>query len=160
MPATPLVSSLRYYRPGVSEITWVPSIANKAAPTRAELDAGTDLSGEVASVSGWTVTSNFIDTPDLNSTFVSKIPGSRTAEDSTLNLYASSNSTDARSLLVRGTAGFVVIFYEGDIASRRMNVFPVVVASAPQEVNVDNAAQLVVSFSISSEPAENVTVPA
>lgn len=160
MVATPISASTRYIPPGTRQYYFVPSIASKSAPLRAELDAGTDLTGEVAEVSGFQTTSESTDTPDLGSRFTSKIPGRITADDSSITLYASEDSQDVRQLLPRDTAGFVVQFPEGDVAGRTMDVFPVKVSSAPKETSIEDPGKIMVQFTVTSEPAENLTVPA
>ncbi|WAZ20165.1 hypothetical protein STRCI_001264 [Streptomyces cinnabarinus] len=160
MVATPISASTRYIPPGTRAYYWVPTIAVKAAPTRVELDAGTDLTGEVADVSGFQTTSESTDTPDLGSRFTSKIPGRITADDSSITLYASEDSQDVRQLLPRDTAGFIVQFPEGDVAARTMDVFPVKVSSAPKETSIEDPGKIMVQFTVTSEPVENVTVPA
>ncbi|MEI5520658.1 hypothetical protein WB388_08590 [Streptomyces brasiliscabiei] len=160
MVATPISASTRYIPPGTRQYYFVPSIAAKSAPLRAELDAGTDLTGEVAEVSGFQTTSESTDTPDLGSRFTSKIPGRITADDSSITLYASEDSQDVRQLLPRDTAGFVVQFPEGDVAGRTMDVFPVKVSSAPKETSIEDPGKIMVQFTVTSEPAENLTVPA
>lgn len=159
MTATPITSSTRYYRRGVTEVLWVPTVAVKTAPTRAELDAGTALSLEVGEVDGWQVTSEVIETPALGSLFNAKINGAISADDSSLTMYASQNGTDVRSLLTRGTNGFVVWMDEGDTAGRTMDVFPVRVLSQAKIRNLDDAAMVQVQFAVTSEPAENVNIP-
>ena len=160
MPASNITASTRYYRPGITQVSYVPTIANKAAPTRAELNAGTNLSPEVNAIDGWQPTSNFIDAPDLVSAFVPKVAGSVEAGDSSLTLYASSNSTDVRSLLPRGTVGFIVMFDESDTPTRKMDVFPVTVGSQAKVRDIGDVAKITINFAITSAPAENVTVPA
>lgn len=160
MVATPISASTRYIPPGTRAYYWVPTIANKAAPTRAELDAGTDLTREIAEVSGFQTTSESADTPDLGSRFTSKIPGRITADDSSITLYASQNSQDVRQLLPRDSSGFIVQFPEGDVASRTMDVFPVKVSSAPKETSIEDPGKIMVQFTVTSEPKENITVPA
>ena len=75
--------------------------------TRAEINAGTDLTAEIAEMSGFTVTSDSVDTPDLSNRFTAKIPGRITADDSSISFYASSTSADVRTVLPRDTAGYV-----------------------------------------------------
>ncbi len=160
MAATAITASVRYFRPGTTKVYWVTTMADYTTPTRAELDAGTDLSGEIAEVSGWSATSESIDTPDLGSRFTSKIPGAITADDSSLTLYMSKSGTDVRTLLERDTAGFVVWMDEGDTESGLMDVFPATVASAPKQRGLGEAARIQVQFTVTSEPAENVSIPA
>ena len=44
MPPAPLNPTTRYLAVGIRKVYWVPTVANKNSPTRAELNAGTDLS--------------------------------------------------------------------------------------------------------------------
>lgn len=159
MVATPIAATSRYIPPGTTRYYWVTSIANYLSPTRAELNAGADLTAEVQAVSGFATSSDQQDTPDLGSRFVSKIPGRITADDSSITLYASSNSSDARTLMPRDSAGFVVIFPEGDITGQKMDVFPVKVTSVPKSRDVENPANMAFQYAITRIPAENVTIP-
>lgn len=159
MVATPITKSTRFIRPGVTKVYFVITMSNYLSPIRSELNAGTDLTREIADISGFQVTSEAVDTPDLNSRFTSKIPGMITADDSSLSFYASSNSIDVRSLLPRDTVGYVVWLDEGDIAGRTMDVFPVQVSSAPKVRSLSDPAQIQVQFTITNVPAENVVVP-
>ncbi|MFC5187134.1 phage tail tube protein [Actinomadura harenae] len=160
MAAPPITPSKRFSARGVSKCYFVPSIASISAPTRAELDAGTDLSPQVADIDGWTVQSEQIETPDLGSTFTSKIPGSTSADDSSLTMYTDLGGADVRTLLPRGTDGFIVWLDGGDVAGRKMDVFPIRVASLGKKRTTDDDAETIdVGFSITAEPAENVTIP-
>lgn len=160
--ATPaLTASTRYFDPEVTKCYYLPSVANKSAPTRAEMNSGTDLSGEIAELGGFTVTSEQIDTPDLGSRFTSRIGGRTTAEESSLTFYADDNGVDARTVLSRDTTGFILWLDGGDVENNKMDVYPVTVISVGKLRSVGNeAARLQVQFSITSEPAENVSVPA
>lgn len=160
MPATPIASSVRYYRRGLTCVSWVPTITDKAAPTRSELNAGTELSVEVGAVEGWQIVSAVVETPTLGSKFNAKIDGAISADDSSLTLYASQTGTDIRDLLARGTNGYIVWMDEGDTAGRKMDVFPVRVLSQAKLREMEEAAQVQVQFAVTSEPAENVTIPA
>lgn len=164
MAATPLnpTAGSRYIPPGIRQYYWVDTIANKNSPTRTELDAGTDLSAEIASVSGFSVSSESVDAPDLASRYTGKVPGMITAEDSSLNIYLSRDATgDARTLLTRDSAGFIVVFPEGDTTggSHLMDVFPVTVSSASVQPDFDAPGQLVVNFTVTDEPIQNLSVP-
>ena len=160
MAATPITSAVRYYRRSVTEVIWVPTIADKSAPTRTELDAGTALAVEVGEVDGWQVTSNVIETPSLGSTFDAKINGSTTADDSSLTMYQSKSGDDVRTLFIRGTDGFIVWMDEGDTEDALMDVFPVRVLSQGKIRSLDDAAKIQVQFAVTSEPVENIAVPA
>lgn len=159
MPATPIASTSRYIPPGTTRYYWVATISNYLSPTRSELNAGSDLTAEISAVSGFATSSDQQDTPDLGSRFVSKIPGRINADDSSITMYASSTSSDARSLMPRDTAGFIVILPEGDVTGQKMDVFPVKVTGVPKSRDVENPANMTFQFSITKVPAENVTIP-
>lgn len=160
MAATPITQSTRYFRRGVTQIYYLPDVADPDNPTRTEMDAGTDLSPEVADISGWQVTGGEIDTPDLATVFTGSIPGSTDVEDSSITFYASQDGADVRELLPRGTSGFVMIMGGGDTADNKADVFPIRVRSVGKEYSLDDeAARAQVQFSITREPSEDVTIP-
>jgi hypothetical protein len=156
---TALTGSTRYYPPGTREVWFVPTMADYTAPSKAECTAGTDLTGEIAAMAGWSVASNTVDVPDLKTRFTSQIGGSITAGSPTITFYQSSDSVDVRSILPRDTTGFIVIVWDGNVADNTMDVFPVTVISAPKQPDMTNAAQIEIDFAVSSEPAEDVTIP-
>lgn len=158
--ATPINASVRYYRRGKTKVLWVPAIASKAAPTRTELNAGTALEGETGAMSGWQTTSATVGTPALGSRFTPVVGGEITAADSSLTFWASLDGDDVRSLLTREATGFVVWMDEGDVEGRTMDVYPVTVTSQAKVRELDSAAQIMAQFAITSEPAENVSIPA
>jgi len=161
MPATPIPKSTRFYTVGRTQCYFLPTIAAAdLVPTRTELDAGTDLTREIAEMDGWSTESEKIETPDMVSRFVSSIPGAITAEDSSISFYASENSEDAREVFPRDTAGFIVWMDSGDVADATMDIYPVQVASAPKVRSMDEATLIRVDFNITQEPVENVTIPA
>jgi hypothetical protein len=162
MAATPIASVNRYWSVGVNKWYWCPTIALKTAPTRAELNAGTDLTPQVAGKDGWTTASEQIEAPDANSRFKPKIPGGITADDSSLDFYADPSGVDARSVMPRDTSGFIVRLGGGDVGGRKMDVFPVTVSAISKEWGgtEEDPAKITISYSITSEPAEDVTIPA
>lgn len=160
MVATPMAATSRYFRPGVTKILWVETIADKTAVTRTEIDAGTDLSGEVMEIEGFVVTSNTLDTPDFGSRFTSKIPSDIVADDSALVTYADFTSVDIRAVLARDDNGFVIIMDEGDVPTQLMDVFPARVAATPKLRARSDPAQIRVQITVTSEPSENQAIPA
>lgn len=160
--ATPaLTASTRFFRPGISKCYYIPTIAaTNLTPTRAEMNAGTDLSAEIADISGWSVTSSFIDTPDYSTQFTGKITGRTEADDSSITFYESQNSVDVRTVLPRNTTGYIMWLDGGDVAGQKADVFPVKVGSnAKQRTTDDEAAMIEVQFAVTRTPAENVTIP-
>jgi hypothetical protein len=162
MAATPIAATSRYLPLGTRQYYFVPTIADYTAPLRAELDAGSDLTAEIAEVAGFTSTSNPVDTPDLKSRFTRQIPGTISADASSLTMYLSSDSTDVRTTLARDVTGYIVQFPEGDdegLASATMDVFPVTVSTSAKQTGISDPGQIMVSFTITDVPAENVAVP-
>lgn len=153
--------------------TWhfVPSIANKNAPTVAEVTAGEEITGAVITVSGFKYSGSKVETPDLKSRFNSSVPGRYTADDSNIQFYKGDESTDVEAivedLLADDTAGFIVRIppEDGDpqaiAAATTCAVWPVKVMSntedppAPGEV-----AKFTVDFSIPSAPAKHAVIAA
>lgn len=163
---TPLPQSTRYFRPGITKVFYLPDAADYTAVTRSELDAGTDLSGEISAIEGFAVTSGQIETPDLVSRFTGKIGGRTTVEDSSLTFYASKDSQDVRTILPRGTEGFIVIMGGGDVPSgatnttKTMDVHPMRVISMPKQYTLeDEAAKVMVQVSVTREPSEDQNIP-
>jgi len=161
MPALPIPKSTRFYTVGRTQCYFLPTIAaSTLIPTRTELDAGTDLTREIAEMDGWSTESEKIDTPDMVSRFVSSIPGAITAEDSSISFYADEGSEDAREVFPRDTAGYIIWMDSGDVAGSTMDIYPVQVASAPKVRSMDEATLIRVDFNITQEPVENVVIPA
>ena len=162
MPATPITTSSRFFMPEVSKCIWIPTIAaTPKIPTRAEINAGTDLSREIADIEGFSVTSESIDTQDMGSKFTGSIPGRRSAEDSNITFYGDEAGNDVRTVLVRGTNGYVYWADGGDVSGRKGDIYPVRVSSAPKQRSVgDEAFRIQIQFDVTSEPVENFTIPA
>lgn len=162
MPTPLLTASARFTDQAVTKIYFIPSIAaTSLAPTRTELNAGTDLSGEVHALKGWTVTAAQIVTEDLTNPFEAKIPGSTQAPDSSITFYTSKTGNDVRALLPRGTSGFIGMLDGGDVTGNKMEVYPVTVTSNGVQRSVDGkaASMVEVMFAITRTPGQNISVP-
>jgi hypothetical protein len=159
VPPSPLTPTVRYVPLGTRKVYWVTTIANYLSPTRGELNAGIDLTGELAEMTGFAVTSGTLDTPDLSSRFTSKIPGPITADSSSITCWASSTSSDVRTVLPRDTSGFVVILPEGDVTSQKMDIYPAKVASTSVDTTIGDPAKVLVTMTITKVPALNVAIP-
>jgi hypothetical protein len=160
MPPTAISTAVRFFRPEVTKVYWTTGMASYSAPTRAELNSGVDLSGEIAEITGFQVTSDFVDTPDLGSRFTGKISGRITADDSSLNMYASRTGSDARAVFPRDTTGYIVIMDAGDVSTTgKMDIYPVTVASVPKLRALEDPALVQVQFAITRVPAEEKVIP-
>ena len=159
MPPAPLNPTTRYLAVGIRKVYWVPTVANKNSPTRAELNAGTDLTAEIATMTGWSLQGSTVDVPDMGSRFTSQVPGRLTSAQNDITAYMSQNSNDVRSLLPRDTNGYVVCLWEGDVTGQKMDVFPVRVVTQANDTVVDDPGKTTISFAITKLPAIYITIP-
>ncbi|MFC8008655.1 phage tail tube protein [Streptomyces cinereoruber] len=153
----------RFSRRGKTKILFATTLASTAyIPTRSELSGATKLTKSIAAVDGFALENQPIDTPDLESTFTSKIEGEDQAADSTLTFYEDRTDDTLETALAKGTTGFIIILRKGDIpGSNSMDVYPVTVASKSSTITVDNeSAKWMAKFVITDTPALDVAVPA
>jgi DNA polymerase III sliding clamp (beta) subunit (PCNA family) len=153
----------RFNRKGVTKILFADAIASTTyMPTLVEITGATDYTKQIAAVDGFSLENQEIETPDMASTFVSKIPGDDQASDSSLTFYEDDVTDTIETDLAKGTVGFVIICRKGKAASTKgMDVYPVRVASSSPAITADNeAAKIMVKFSITDRPLLNATVPA
>src|SRR5215472_426387 len=152
MPTPALTfGGVRYIGPGTRKYYWVPTIATISAPTRLELNAGTDLTAvlDTGGVNGFTVTTNFVDTPDFGTTTITKIPGMDTLNDSSLDFYESSTSVDIRALITPRLVGYITIMLEGDVTGQKMNVYKVQAAAvSPNHNDGTKAETITIGFAL------------
>ncbi|MEU1908357.1 phage tail tube protein [Streptomyces hygroscopicus] len=152
----------RFNRKGTTKILFADTIASTTyLPTATELAGATDYTKQIAAVEGFSIENQEIETPDMDSTFVAKIPGDDQAADSSLTFYEDDTTDTIETDLAKGTIGFVIICRKGKTAAAKgMDVYPVRVASNSAEITADNeAAKLMVKFSIIDRPLLNATVP-
>jgi hypothetical protein len=153
----------RFSRKGVTKILFAETITSPAyLPSRTEITGATKLTKAIAAVDGFALENQEIETPDMESTFDSKIPGSDQAADSSLTFYEDDTDEDLEEALAKGSTGFIIILRKGDVAaSNSMDVYPVRVASKSATITVDNeAAKWMAKFSIVDSPALDAAVPA
>lgn len=118
---------------GNIRVSWVTTIANIAAPTVAELNAGTLLTNKITAdgLVGFEASTADVDTTALDSTFDTKTIGRDSFEGTMLRLKKQDGTDTVFNLLVRGTAGHVVV--RRDIpsatawaAAQKVEVFPAI----------------------------------
>lgn len=151
---------MRFFRRGKSKIYIVPSVAGDS-PTSAELAAGTDISGDVAGISGFGLTNTPIVTPDLGTAFNSQIEGEDAAEDCSLTFYDDDGVGVLRDLLAKGTECVVILMPYGKIATKRCEKWPVKSTGFNDTWSMDAAAaQAVCTFAVREAPVQDGVVPA
>jgi len=125
------------------------------------MNAGTDLSPEIADWTGWIVTGVQINTPDLSTVFETSISGRVSAAKSSITFYASKTGVDVTAILPRTTTGFIQWLDGGDISGNQCEVYPITVLA--NGIDRDNkmtlADRVMVDFAITKTPAQNVTIP-
>jgi len=97
---------------GMTRVAFVPTIANIAAPTVAELNAGTLLQSTLipAGLEGFENTTADVDNTSLASTFDTKLPGRQSFSGTGLVLKKQDGTDTVFNLLsVPNTAGYIVV---------------------------------------------------
>lgn len=159
----------RFFRRGKEKWVFAPAVANPAAPTRAEINAGTVLTqpgdtaaAGVAAVAGFTLSNAPITVPDAASTFDKSIPGVDSTDASSITIYDDDASSTKRTALAKGTAGFIIRMPYGDVAGKRCEVWQVRTTGVNDDANLVAAegATFVVGCSIEAQPNQNAVVPA
>lgn len=104
----------RYGSTGVIQLHYVPSIADKTAPTTTEIDAGTDLSGFLLRDGLSTpLPGSTMDTADVSSDYSKTGRGSFGAEPISVTLHRDDAADTAWDTLPRATTGFLVVARQG-----------------------------------------------
>lgn len=166
MPAPNIAAPTKYTARGSTRVVWCSGAGSIATYTsgitRAEINAGLDISRVVTDSSGWSVSTEQIEAPSLADRYTPTVPGSISAEDSSLTCFASKNGVDARQSMPRDAVGYIVWLDGGDVAGYKADIYPVTVSSVSKQRQVQGGDPdtLVISFAITDVPAENVTVPA
>lgn len=159
----------RYKPSNKAKVVFCTSISNTAAPTQAELSAGTALctpgtyvAAGLKEMQNFESKTNFIGTPDAAQDFDSQIPGRKSAGNPAIVFYDDDASTTIRTALAEGTAGYVVKMPYGQVSTKRCEVYPVTVGALnDSQVNSDNAAYMfTVDFAITSAPVKTAVVTA
>lgn len=150
----------RFFRRGVSAVKFAPAVAG-TSPTRAEINAGTNLSAQVAGIGGFALNNSPIATPDLATSFDSQIDGPDTTDNSSLNFYDDDASATIRTSQAKGTAGFILLFPYGDVPGKRCETWAVKSTGVNDQWGLDaTAAQFQVGYAITAKPSQNGVTPA
>jgi hypothetical protein len=96
---------------GNIRVSWVTSIANKAAPTVAELNAGLLLTSILAAdgFTGWQPNTANVPSRKLDSTFNSSGVGSVSIDDPILRFFKQASGDTIYTTLIKNAAGFIVV---------------------------------------------------
>lgn len=160
MPTPAITASTRYFLPGTTKVYLLDLVADLAVgPTRAELDAGVDISEEIAAITGFNISGATIPTPDLGKRFNAQVSGRLSASDSRLTVYADKTGQDVRQEVAIDDEKYVVFMDGGDVASSPMDVYQCQCLSVGRMRELEGVGRLDIGFSI-RDYAEDLVVPA
>lgn len=168
------MAEIAYTPEEVVEIWFVPTLTAPAAPSAAEIAAGTRLTAFATDGGEWPFAGNFVNSGTLISGFESQVPSTRGGQNGSLTLIrkrdtATQDATadDAYELLTRGTVGyFVVADYgvsgvsgapaTGDV----LHVYEIEIGSRQPVRTRGSLMTFDIQFAFLSEPNENVVAAA
>jgi hypothetical protein len=161
MPATKLNEAEQFSALDGLAVVFLPVVAaTNGIPTRAEINAGTDLTTELAEMyEGFEVTPGNIELGGLRR-FPGSIPGKVEVENGSMRFFADRGSDDVREVLPDGTTGFIAFMDGGDVPTSLMDVWPVRVNKISKMRSDDAATMLRVDFTHPRLPKEDVVIPA
>jgi hypothetical protein len=126
---------------GYIRISLVPTIANIAAPTTTELNAGTSIELLLTQegLNGFESTTNWVNNSALGSTFDTQLPGTVSYGDMSLQFKWQAGTDTLWNLLVYGYSTNVVVRRRvlratAWTTSQSVEVYPVSAASTPRPV--------------------------
>lgn len=149
---------------GNVKVYYLPAVADKEAPTVAEIAAGTHLTPFLPTAGvGVDWTQNNTSTPMLDESFTSESVGTESASVAlTFVRHELDADDDAWNLFVRGTNAFLLIARKGaPAATDKVEVYPIQChrpIPLPPAVNEDQQAR--VSLAVNDTPALNAVVAA
>jgi hypothetical protein len=163
MPATAIERVTRYATGGVTKIIMIPAVvATTNIPTRVEINAGTDITCEIAAYTGFTPSPSYIETPDMCSQIAGKIVGRLSMDDSTIDFYADREGVDVRDDITDGDEKWLAFMWGGDVEDTKMDVYRVTFAAHTVVGDVAGQNAVIVRYFISivGAPAQDAAVPA
>lgn len=137
------------------KVYWLTACSNIAAPTTAEIAAGTNMTPFVCKDGvAFNITENDADTASIDTDFDSKIGGSWGAGPTVKMFRDGTTETNGFALCVKGTNGFLVVTYFGAaVATSKCAVFPCEMGQPTLENSAANEAQKFTErFHVTSEP--------
>lgn len=160
MPATVLNEGEKFSALDGLEIVFVPVVtAGTRIPTRAEIDAGTDLTTEVEGWEGFEVEASEIETPSL-ARFTGTIPGRITITPGVLRIYADRGGDDVADVMPDGTTGALLFMDRGDVTGGTMDIWPIRVNRLSTIRSMEAATMYAIRFTHDALPVERQALPA
>jgi hypothetical protein len=149
---------------GKTNVYWATTVANKAAPTVAEITAAVALTNFVAkSGVAVNITTNNVDSATIAETFDAQVTGSWGGELE-LTMFRDNSADTAWNLCVYGTTGYVIIDRfrnSGTLpsATNKVEVWPAQMHQpAPGNSAANELLTFVEKFAVTSQPNLSATV--
>jgi len=157
----------RYSQKGILRTWFCPTVAAASGiPTATEVNAGTELTPELAEISGFTFANDPIKVPVMKDSFDAQIPGTDNTDASSMGFWEHKApvTNPIKTALVKNTNGFVVIFYSGTAGAAaalgdKCENWPVTVSSVARRYTAANeAAMYTVTFAMTKPPTVDVAI--
>lgn len=149
-----------FYRRGTSKIRSAPAVAG-TSPTRAEINAGIDLSPNTIGVNGFKLSNAPISYSTLDTTFDSQIEGMDTTDASTLDFKDDDVASPVRAALAKGTPVQLILMPYGDVPGKRCEVWRTKSTGVNDDWGMDaKVAAFQVGFAILTVPTQSGIIPA
>jgi len=157
----------RFMRKGITKVYFVDTFTDYTTPLTSEFSGALALHTEMSEMNGFTFSNSPIQTPDMDTKFVSQIPGEDTTEDSGIVFYENrggSGNNPVQTGLVKDDTGFVCIFADGLAGASPADadvteVWPVTVSSNSRRYSAGNeAAMYEIKFATTEEPQADVAL--
>jgi hypothetical protein len=151
------------------KVIFVPSIANQAAPTQAELNAGvalctpgTAIAEGLVALTNFESRTTFIGVGDAAQDFDAQIPGRKSAGEPMLEFYDGGTTTTNRTALAEGSSGYIVRCFYGQTTGKRCAVFPVTIGAQNDSMlnNQNESFRFFVAVAITAAPTKNAVIAA
>jgi hypothetical protein len=167
-PVRVVYAMARYSTPGNSEVWMVTTIASPAAPTAAELNAGTDMTAVLQLLPSIPRTANLVDISDLSDKFEARQVGTRGGDQLQFTVLRDDAGAESElAAVAEDTVGFIAIGRKalatpgtwaiGD----EVDVFPVTIASdADGDPGRNDADTAVISAAITANPTRRFSIAA
>ena len=160
-----------FFRRGKSGAIFCPTIADKAAPTVAEITAGTPIGRAVATITGFETSLNRINQPVMAYAEELQVDGPQTFTDASMVLLEddgtgsdddSTERTAAYTALVEGASGYIVLVPKSaaaPAAATKVEVWPVKVGARNRSWSLDTeTARYSVQYAIAGSPEKDAVV--
>lgn len=149
---------------GKVHVYYAASLADKTAPTTAEMLGATDLSGFITKNGVNTPSNqNSVDSGDITSVFDPQVPGSWGGPVNLTMQRDDDDETDAWDLITWGLEGYLIVsrFGAGTTIGDKVEVYPGAFHHPVMSPTAANETQrFTAQFAVSAEPALKATVAA